>query len=138
MKQLSIFVENKVGSLAEVTRILKEAGINLRAVASFDSPSYGILRVIVDDPEHARELLLSEKHAVKMTDVLAVELVDKPGALDGALQRLAEAGISINYVYSFVLRKEAEPLMVLHVSDMEQGRRVLQEAGLRVVDKLDS
>ena len=138
MKQLSIFVENKVGSLAEVTRILKEAGINLRAVASFDSPSYGILRVIVDDPEHARELLLSEKHAVKMTDVLAVELVDKPGALDGALQRLAEAGISINYVYSFVLRKEAEPLMVFHVSDMEQGRRVLQEAGLRVVDKLDS
>ena len=138
MKQLSIFVENKVGSLAEVTRILKEAGINLRAVASFDSPSYGILRVIVDDPEHARELLLSEKHAVKMTDVLAVELVDKPGALDGALQRLAEAGIRINYVYSFVLRKEAEPLMVLHVSDMEQGRRVLQEAGLRVVDKLDS
>ena len=138
MKQLSIFVENKVGSLAEVTRILKEAGINLRAVASFDSPSYGILRVIVDDPEHARELLLSEKHAVKMTDVLAVELVDKPGALDGALQRLAEAGISINYVYSFVLRKEAEPLMVLHVSDMEQGRRVLQEPGLRVVDKLDS
>ena len=138
MKQLSIFVENKVGSLAEVTRILKEAGINLRAVASFDSPSYGNLRVIVDDPEHARELLLSEKHAVKMTDVLAVELVDKPGALDGALQRLAEAGISINYVYSFVLRKEAEPLMVLHVSDMEQGRRVLQEAGLRVVDKLDS
>ena len=138
MKQLSIFVENKVGSLAEVTRILKEAGINLRAVASFDSPSFGILRVIVDDPEHARELLLSEKHAVKMTDVLAVELVDKPGALDGALQRLAEAGISINYVYSFVLRKEAEPLMVLHVSDMEQGRRVLQEAGLRVVDKLDS
>ena len=75
---------------------------------------------------------------MKMTDVLAVELVDKPGALDGALQRLAEAGISINYVYSFVLRKEAEPLMVLHVSDMEQGRRVLQEAGLRVVDKLDS
>lgn len=138
MKQLSIFVENKVGSLAEVTRILKEAGINLRAVASFDSPSYGILRVIVDDPEHARELLLSEKHAVKMTDVLAVELVDKPGALDGALQRLAEAGISINYVYSFVLRKEAEPLMVLHVSDMERGRRVLQEAGLHVVDKLDS
>ncbi len=133
MKQLSIFVENKVGSLGQVTGALKEAGINLRAVASFDSPVYGILRIIVDQPEKARTLLHEKQFAVKMTDVLAVELQDEPGALDGVFSCLTEAGISINYIYSFVLREQADPLMVLHVSDMEKAAGALSQAGITVV-----
>ncbi len=134
MKQLSVFVENKVGSLAQVTRVLKEEGINLRAVASFDSPAYGILRMVVDEPEKARALLHSKQFAVKLTDVLAIELHDIPGALDQALACLTEAGISINYIYSFVLREQAEPLMVLHVSDMEGAKTAMEQAGIKVVN----
>lgn len=134
MKQLSVFVENKVGSLAQVTRALREANINLRAVASFDSPAYGILRMVVDEPEKARELLHEQQFAVKLTEVLAIELHDIPGALDQALSCITDAGISINYIYSFVLRQQAEPLMVLHVSDMEGAKAALEQAGIKVVE----
>ncbi len=132
MKQLSVFVENKVGSLAQVTGALKTAGINLRAISSFDSPSYGILRIVVDQPEKAWQLLHGQKFAVKLTEVIAVELQDRPGALDDMLTILTEANISINYIYSFVLQEQAAPLMVLHVSDMKKAEQALEAAGMHI------
>lgn len=134
MKQLSVFVENKLGSIAKVTGALKNANINIRALASFDSPAYGILRVVVDKPEEAMLLLHENQFAAKLTDVLAFELQDAPGALDAALNCLTEAGISINYIYSFVLRTQKEPLMVMHVSDMDCAKKALTQAGIQVVE----
>lgn len=134
MKQLSVFVENKLGSIAQVTGALKEANINIRALASFDSPTYGILRIVVDKPEEGMLLLHEKQFAAKITDVLAFELQDNPGALDEALNCLTDAGISINYIYSFVLRQQAEPLMVMHVSDMDVAKAALAAAQIKVVE----
>ncbi len=133
MKQLSVFVENKVGSLAQVTNVLKEEGINIRAISSFDSPSYGILRMIVDDPEKALKVLHDSQFAVKLTEVLAVELKDSPGSINRMLQFLAAGEVSVNYIYSFVMKEGAAPLIVLGVSDMQEAMAILQLANIRVV-----
>lgn len=137
IRQLSIFVENEVGSLARITSALKDNQINLRAISSFDSPEYGIMRVIVDDPVKTKEVLTQLGFAVKITEVIAVELVDRPGDLDHMLHILADANISVNYIYSFVLRKHNAPLMVLNVADMEVAEDILVRHGVKVVAEAD-
>ena len=104
IKQLSVFVQNEIGSLAGVTSVLKKNTINLRAIASFDTPEFAILRIVVDQPEKAKELLTENGFAVKVTEAVAVELEDKPGELDSMLHVIADARIGINYIYSIVLR----------------------------------
>lgn len=135
LKQLSVFVENEVGSLGKVTTVLKENKINLRAIASYDTPEFGILRLVVDQPEKTKELLTQKGFVVKVTEVLAVELDDKPGDLDKVLNIIAEAGICINYIYSFVIRNDKVPLMVIHVDDMEKGETILKQHDIKVVDQ---
>ncbi len=133
IRQLSIFVENEVGSLARITTALKDNNINLRAISSFDSPEYGIMRLIADDPAKTKEVLNQLGFAVKITEVIAVELEDEPGALDNVLHILANAGISVNYIYSFVLRKNNAPLMILNMADMEVAESILVRHGVKVV-----
>ncbi len=137
IKQLSVFVENEVGSLGKVTTVLKENKINLRAIASYDTPEFGILRLIVDKSDKTKEILTQKGFVVKVTEVIAVELEDKPGDLDNVLHIISEAGICINYIYSFVIRNDKTPLMVIHVDDMEKGETILKLHGIRVVDQED-
>lgn len=135
LKQLSIFVENEIGSLAKVTSVLKENNLNLRAIASFDTPEFGILRIVVDQPEKTKQILTSLGFAVKITDVVAVELIDRPGDLDRVLNILAEAGLCINYIYSFVLRHGNAPLMVLSVDDRNKATAVLKDNNVKVIEE---
>ena len=137
IKQLSVFVENEVGSLGKVTTVLKENKINLRAIASYDTPEFGILRLIVDKPDKTKEILTQKGFVVKVTEVLAVELEDKPGDLDNVLHIISEAELCINYIYSFVIRNDKIPLMVIHVDDMEKGETILKQHGIRVIDQED-
>ena len=125
--QISVFVENEVGSLARVTAVLREEGINLRAIASIDTPEFGILRIIVDDPQKTKEVLTQRGFVVKASKVLAVELLDRPGELDRVLHILADAGLTVNYIYSFVIRNEKSPLMVMHLDDMERAEEILRK-----------
>lgn len=134
MQQLSVFVENKVGSLRKVTSALGENGINIRAISVFDSPEFSILRIIVDEPDNAKKILFEKGFAVKVSEVLAVELMDKPGDLDRVLALLAEHNLSINYIYSFVLRGEKAPLMVLNINDMKKAEAVLRENQVCVIE----
>lgn len=134
MQQLSVFVENKVGSLRKVTSALGENGINIRAISVFDSPEFSILRIIVDEPDTAKKILFEKGFAVKVSEVLAVELMDKPGDLDRVLALLAEHNLSINYIYSFVLRGEKAPLMVLNINDMKKAEAVLRENQVCVIE----
>ena len=85
LQQLSVFIENKIGSLNKVTHAIFENGINLHAISAFDSPDFCILRIVVDRPEEAKKILIEKGFAVKVSDVVAVELVDKPGQLDHVL-----------------------------------------------------
>ncbi len=134
MKQLSVFMNNEIGSLAKITTVIRENGINIRAISAFDSPDFGILRVIVDKSEEAKSILASKGFAVKSTEVLAVELEDRPGALDEMLNLIASNGLNMNYIYSFVLRQNNEPLMVINVDNMEQAIHVLKENNIQVME----
>ncbi len=136
VKQLSVFVENEVGSLAKVTRVLRENNISIRAIASFDSPEFGILRLIVDKTGEAKRVLTENNFIVKLTDVLAIELVDKPGELDRVMWILADAKLEINYIYSFVLRGHKEPLMIINLDRMEEAEKVLLQNQINVTTKL--
>lgn len=135
IKQLSIFVENKIGSLAGVTSILKENSINIRAIASFDTPEFAILRIVVNHPKKAKELLKESGYAVKMSEVVAVVLEDKPGDLDRMLHAIAAAKIGVNYIYSFVIRSGKAPLMVVNTDHLENTVKVLKENGFQIEEQ---
>lgn len=110
IKQLSVFVENRTGSLMDVTSALTEAHVNIRAVASFDTPEFAILRLVVDNAEAAKDYLTSKGFVVRVSEVIGVELEDKKGNLNHMLTILAEGHVSLNYIYSFVIRKKKRRL----------------------------
>ena len=137
IKQLSVFVENRPGSLMQVTSALTEAHINIRAIASFDTPEFGILRLVVDKPAEAKTYLTSKGFVVRIHDVIGVELKDEKGNLNRLLSILAEGRININYIYSFVIREERAPVMVFNTDDFEKAARVLEAAEVKVVKEAD-
>lgn len=137
IKQLSVFVQNEIGSLANVTSVLKDNRINLRAIASFDTPEFAILRIVVDQPEKAKEVLGAKGFAVKVSEAVAVELEDKPGVLDGMLHVIADAKLGVNYIYSIVLRNGKAPLMIVNTEDLAKTASVLTEHGYIVAEQED-
>ena len=132
VKQISVFLENKPGNLAQVTKILEENNIDISAVSIADTTEFGILRMIVDKPEKAESVIKSAKFPVSTTEVLAVEVSDKPGGLNNALQVLKEAGISIEYIYSFIKRNDDKALILFRVEQSVKAVKVLQSAGIRL------
>ena len=134
LKQISVFVENVAGSLMKVTKELVAEGINLRAISSFDTPEFGILRLIVDRPEDTFQLLQEKGFFVKMKDVIAVEIEDRSGSLNQMLEVLAEGNISINYIYSFVIREDQAPVMVFQTEYLEEAVQILKKHGINVID----
>ena len=137
IRPLSVFVENKPGSLMEVTSRLNEAHVNIRAVASFDTPEFGILRLVVDQPEEAKAYLTSKGFVVRIHQVIGAELEDKKGNLNQMLEILADSGISINYIYSFVIRDGRAPLMVVSTDDFDKAKKALADAGVKMVEEAD-
>ena len=102
VEQISIFLENKAGRLAEVTRILGKGGINIRALSLADTSDFGILRLIVNDHEKAKQILKDNGFTVGRTEVIAVEVEDRPGGLNSILEILFKANINVEYMYAFV------------------------------------
>lgn len=137
IKQLSVFVENRTGSLMDVTSALTERHINIRAVASFDTPEFAILRLVVDDAHAAKEYLTSKGFVVRVSEVIGVELEDKKGNLNKMLTILAEGHISLNYIYSFVIREERAPVMIFHTDDVEKAVCILKEKNVKIVEEKD-
>ena len=137
IKQLSVFVENRTGSLMDVTSALTDAHINIRAVASFDTPEFAILRLVVDNADAAKEYLTSKGFVVRVTEVIGVELEDKKGNLNNMLTILAEGQVDLNYIYSFVIRDEKAPVMVFHTDDYDKTAQILKEANVKMVNDGD-
>ena len=133
IRQLSVLVENKPGSLMEVTSRLTEAHVNIRAVANFDAPDFGILRMVVDKPQEAKEYLTTRGYVVSVHEVMGVELEDKKGNLNQMLSILAEGKLNINYIYSFVIRDGSAPVMVVSTDDMDRAGKILLQEGVRLV-----
>lgn len=137
IQQLSVFVENQPGSIMRVTSALTEAKINIRAIASLDTPEFAILRLVVDKPENAKEYLTTRGFVVRLQQVIGVELKDEKGNLNQMLEVLAKGEISINYIYSFVIREEKEPVMIFHTDDYEKAEAYLKAAGVKLIGEAE-
>lgn len=137
IQQISVFLENRTGQLAEITQLLAEEHVNLRAISIAETADYGLARMIVDDAHKASEILLSHGDILSMNSVWAVEVPDRIGGLSQLLTVLAEAEIGVEYMYSMFTHGDGYACMVLKVSDEEKLQAALQKEGIRIMDKKD-
>jgi hypothetical protein len=133
-EQLSVFLENKTGRLCEVTGILAEAQVNIRALSLADSSDFGVLRLIVDDIEKAKGALKEAGFTVGKTNVLAIEVPDRPGGLHHILNLLQSSGINVEYMYAFVQQSSNNAVMIFRFDNTDDALNAIQSNGLRVID----
>jgi hypothetical protein len=134
VEQISIFIENKSGRLAEITRILGEAGINIRALSLADTSDFGILRLIVNDRENAKIVLKEKGFTVSKTEVVAVEVPDKPGGLYQILHILDSEAINVEYMYAFVERCGENAVIIFRFDETDKAIKTLVDSGFNVLD----
>jgi len=132
VKQLSVFIANESGRVSEVTGILGESGVNIRGFSVSDTADYGILRLIVDKPEEARDTLVDAGFTVRMDDVICIDLPDRPGGLAEVLKIVSSAGVNIEYVYSLVAT-----FVVLNVGDVDRALHLLGDRPVKLVSQAD-
>lgn len=137
IRQLTVFVENRQGAMAEVTRELAQHNVDLRALSMADTQEFGVLRLIVKDVDSALTVLRESGHIVNVTPVTAVKISDAPGRLSQALSVLDQAGINIEYLYAFLTRTEKHAYVVLRVEDNDGAKNALSEAGFKLVQESD-
>lgn len=135
VQQISVFLENKPGGLAEFARVLSENNINMRAMCIAETPDFGILRIIVDDVYNTMCTMKEAGYICSATKVLAVEIPDKPGSLLNTLTVLGENGINLEYSYAFTTTRKNVAYMILRVNNNEKATEVLTKNGIRLVDQ---
>jgi len=133
VKQISVFLENKSGRLEQVTRELGDNNINIRALSIADTTDFGILRLIVNDPGLASTILKKNGFTVSVTDIIAVEVADKPGGLADILDILQEAEINIEYLYAFLEKASNAALVVFRVEQLEEAIKILRTKGVKIM-----
>ena len=137
LKQLSVFLENRPGALSGACRGLADAGINLITLCLADTQQFGILRLMVRDWSKAKEILQARGAVVKVTEVLAVEVPDRPGGLADLLEVFERAGINVDYMYAFTVKQEDLGLLVFRFDDPDRAVAALQAARVNVVDEVE-
>ena len=133
VEQISIFLENKSGRLAEVASVLTEAGINIRALYLADTADFGILRLIVNETEKARQALKENGFTVEKTRVVAIEVPDRPGGLSSILNTIKDEGINVEYMYAFVEKSGENAIVIFRFDEFEKSVDILQRAGVRIM-----
>lgn len=133
VKQISLFLENKKGRLAQVCRIIGNAGINIRALSIADTTDFGILRLIVNSPDKAYEVLTNEGFAVSITEVLAIRVADKPGSLADILENVDNAGVNVEYAYAFIGTAMEDALVVIRAEKPAEALKKLEGIGIPVL-----
>jgi hypothetical protein len=133
VEQISIFLENKSGRLAEVTDVLAGAGVNIRALSLADTADFGILRLIVDKIDQAKQSLKDSGFTLGKTEVLALEVPDRPGGLAEILRTLGKAGINVEYMYAFVQRSLDNAIVIFRFDELDKAIEVLTGAGVRIL-----
>lgn len=137
VKQISIFVENKIGNLAEVTQVLSKAGVSLHAISLADTKDFGVLRVIVDDSYLAATTLKEQGYIFSITPVLAIAISDEPGSLYRVLTMLEESKVNLEYLYDFNTRKSDYAYLILKVEQVEEATEVLAKNHIRLLSQED-
>ncbi len=133
LKQVSVFTENSRGSLQHVTRLLTEKGINIWGSVTNDSAEFGIIRMVVSDPDAAYQALSEEGYMCRRTNVLGIEMKDEVGSLDRLLQSMSESNININYMYLSFNRNSGMPVMVIHTEEIRPVEACLQAKGFELL-----
>lgn len=133
INQISVFLENRSGQLLEITSILKDANINMRAISIAETNEYGIIRLITDQPEYTVEVLKNEGFVAAMSEVLVVPVLDKVGGLNAMLKVMADENVNIQYMYSIFEKNNDETYMAINVDDPEKVTEVLEKHGMKPV-----
>ncbi len=133
IKQLSIFVENKPGRLAEITAVLEQNKIDIRALSISDTKDFGILRLIVTDPGVAEKALKEAGYTVSLTQVIAIGIADEPGSLAKAMSILYNSHVSVEYMYAFLSKTNNNASVILRVNDNAQAVEALASGGIKIL-----
>ena len=131
--QISVFLENKSGRLAEVTMLLGKGGVNLRAITIADTADFGILRLIVDNQDKALKLLRDAGFTAKVTEVYAIEIEDKPGGLARVMQTFEENNLNIEYLYATLEKNKDHAIVIFRVEDLEKAGKIIEENNLQTL-----
>lgn len=131
--QISVFLENKAGQLADITNILSENEVNMRAISIAETADYGVLRIIVDDASKASSILLEKGFILTMTPVVGVTVSDTPGGLGKVLSVISQAGIDVEYMYSVFGQKEGQACMIFRVADTDGLTALLEKNGISTI-----
>ena len=137
IKQLTVFVQNKKGTVVSVTDILSKNNINLRALSIAETKDFGILRLIVNDEKSAEAVLAENGYLIKVIDVVGVKIGDAPGKLTAALRVLDEANVNVEYLYAFMARTERHAYVVLRVEENAEAESILVNAGFHLITDAD-
>lgn len=137
INQLSIFVENKAGTVAKITKSIADAGVSIRALSVADTQEFGILRLIVSDVEKAKEALHENDCVVSITKVIGVEIPDVAGGLSSVLELMSENSINVEYLYAFITISGQHAYVVLRVEDNDKAAKILKENGVKLVTQAD-
>jgi hypothetical protein len=134
LEQLSIFLENRSGRLAKILTTLGAAGVNIRAMSLADTSDFGILRLIVSDIEKGGRALRDGRFTVRVSEVVAVEVRDRPGELADMLGHIEKAGLNLEYMYSFVQKSMESAILIFRFDDLDRAISVLAENGFRIIE----
>lgn len=137
VKQISVFMENRPGRLAEITKVLSDNDIDIRAINIADTTDFGILRMIVNDEVKAEQVLRDNQMTANTSEVIAISISDSVGAFSNVIQLLKDKDISIEYIYSFIGEKSSKAVIVLKTSDIGVSANILKENGVTVLSKED-
>lgn len=135
IKQISVFLENNTGRLAEVTKCLADAGINLRAISIADTADFGILRIIVNKQDEALNALTAAGFTTRENDVLAVEIGDVPGSLAELMKLFRDADVNIEYLYASLEGREGRAAVIFKLSNFEHGLEIIKENGITLLER---
>jgi hypothetical protein len=135
IKQISLFVENRPGRMAKVSKNLSDAGVNIRAMTIAEAGDFGVIRMVVDNPDKGYKVLHDSGFTVSVTDVLAVEMKDAPGGLYEIVDTLGANKINVDYAYAFVTAKAERAMLILRVDDLSRAKQVLNGKGVKIATK---
>ncbi len=133
IKQLSIFLQNRMGSLSKPLEMLSSADVNIRAMCMADTSEFGILRLVVDNPEKGKEALEENNFLVKITEIIGVEMNDAPGGLTSVLKVIKDNEIDLEYLYAFTHDKVGKAILLLHADDIDELISALQKENITIV-----
>ena len=134
VKQISVFLENKKGRLAEVTRTLSHEKINIRALSLADTADFGVLRIIVDNPDRSLAILKSHGFVAQVTEVVAVEVEDRPDGLSRILEVLDQDNVNVEYMYAYVEKTRDNAIVICRIDDRERALQILEKNGISTLN----